>query len=365
MVISSHRQAMLQILERESPKFSFLTSFFQSPETNVKKSPYISIDIKGNKRNYAVDIVPGTGSRLKKRTKYTNKMFAPPAYKMATILDAEELNFRPAGLVPTDAEKQSYAQQATAIMASDMVEIAGDITRAIEKQARDAFFNGSVTLVDGTVINFGKSGTHNTGVSTKWDNASGDPMADIAYQCDLIRKDANLSATSFDLILDEVSYNAFINNAKVKALGGFQKNNMNLISLSMPQGVNAEGATLHGVVACGVNTVYVWVYTGFYDIPTGYGLASEGTTVSYMPAKSGLLIARGARFDLVFAGIPRLVKFDGSGLLPMVPNVIASRMEPFVVVDQEGESVKYGLESRPLTIPTEINAFSTFTGIIS
>ncbi len=363
MITGKYREAMIQMLERKAPVTTFLSSFFKTPAENVKNSAYISVDVKRNRANYAVDIKAGTGSRLNKSPKFSNSRYAPPAYKEAMILEAEELNLRMAGVNPYDNEKKSYADQAIAVMLEGMETVAGNIMRSIEKQASDAFFNGKVVLVDGSEITYGKNETHDIKPTTKWD-ANGDLITDITNACQLIRQDAMLPTTTFDLIVDETVLNKIYLNTVFTERAKYQPANAQLMAISMPQGVNTAGATWHGIFSAGGNTINLWTYSGFYQIPVGMGLANEGTIVKYMPAKKGLLIARDARFDLVYAGVPRLVKTNDPSF-DYAPSVTAGKLVPFAVADREAEVIKYGVESRPLVIPTEIDAFVTFSAVIS
>lgn len=350
---------MLPLLETQIPKVGFLASFFQTPQENIKKSPTVEIDVIRNKNTYAVDIKAGTGARYNQRSLYANKKYAVPAYKEGFTLNAEELQYKMAGENAYEAAQRDYIAQAVQIMAKDALVVANKINYAIEKQARDAFFNGKITLINGDEIDFAKKVTHAVSPTTKWDN-SGDPIADLTAWCQLVRVDGMVSGNMFDLIVSEDTLNALYANAIFKDRANLRR--ADLLQITMPQYINTAGAVFHGIFSVGNNTINLWTYPAFYEIPTGFGFASEGTKEGFIPAESALLLARGVRYDLVFAGIPRL--YTPANAMVSFVGADAGRMLPFVYEDRENEAIKYGLESRPLCIPTEIDTFVSVTNIL-
>lgn len=360
MSISAYRKAMIPLVTEKLPEVGFLSSFFQTPESNIRQSPTIEVEIKRKKNFYPVDIAPATGIRFNKRSLYTNKEYMPPAYKEGFILRAEELQKKLAGENPYDAEKTSYIASAVAIMTEDALDVASKIKLGIEKQASDAFFNGSITLVNGDTINYSKKGTHNVTPTTKWNATGGDPIADITALCQVIRRDSLSSANTFDMIVDEAVLNALYANQIMKDRANFRR--ADLITINMPKYINQEGASFHGIISAGSNTIYLWTYTADYTIPEGFGLANEGTKQNLIPSEACLLLARNSRYDLVYAGIPRL--YSPMSGFPM-PTGEKGKALPFVYEDKENEAIKYGLESRPLCIPTEIDTFGTFVDTLT
>lgn len=357
--VSLYRKSMIFLMERIAPTAGFLSSFAQTPPENIFNSETVEIDIVRNKMSYAVDIVPHTGARFNKNTKYTTKEYTPPAYKEAFTLTGKDLQYKPAGVNPYDASKVGYVAQAVETMMKNNRVSAQKIKYAIEKQARDAYFSGKITLINGDEIDFNKKTTHAITPSVKWDNASGKPVDDLTNACDVIRTDAMLGASTFDLILEDTVLNALLDNAQVKERGNYRR--IDLVNISMPQGMNSEGATFHGVMSAGSNTINLWTYNAKYEIPTGFGLDDEGTKENFIPQGEGLLIARGVRFDIVYGGIPQIVDYENVAL----PIPQAEKMLPFIYVDRENQVVKYGLESRPLFIPTEIDGFATFKSMLT
>ena len=238
------------------------------------------------------------------------------------------------------------------------------LDRSVEKQAVDALFLGTITLVNGDTIDFKQKATHQTTSgalgNSVWTNAAGDPDDDLQQLCDLNRKDGK--STSNVAEFGTQALKRYLENAKITAKTNFRRvDNINL----RPPRLNSEGAVFHGFISVGDYELEVWTYPQFYTVPTGFGLANEGTSQPYIPLDKVRVGNKDSRFDLVYAGVEQLVPVETPELsalgINQVPRTMRGKTHIYGAVDVLQENAKFGVKSAPLAIPTDIDSFSILT----
>jgi len=351
------RRAMGEVFEQMATPTGFYTGMYQTPETNIVSSKKIVFDIKRNGEEYAVDVVRGTGGRGNINKRFTTKEYEPPVYNEFAWVNQDERLLRVLGR--TEYEDNTEADILAAILQTQLL-LNDKIDRSVEKQCVDALFLGTITLVNGDVIDFKQKTSHKISPSTAWSNAAGDPDADIQGACDLNRKDGKGSSNVAEFSPEGLKL--YLNNAKVIAKTNFRR--IDRIDLRPPR-PNSEGANFHGFITVGDYELEVWTYPQFYTVPTGFGLANEGTAQPYIPANTVRIGRKEARFDLVYAGIEKLVQTTDPQLAAMnidnLPRTMRGRRHLYGAVDFLKENAKFGVKSAPLAIPTDIDSFSVIT----
>ena len=363
---NENKSVMLKMFEQKAKTTSFLSSL----ATNIRKTRAveIEIDIKRGKEFYAVDIIPGAGSRANKKKRYTTKTYEAPLYDESATITAQELEKRLPGRTKYDAADEDYAAEVTAILSDEQIELQEKEIRAIELQARDAFFSGKIVLHNGDEIDFKKKATHDVAVAVKWDNASGVPLTDLEAACELCRKDGLIGTTSFNLIVANDVVEALKGNAQFVEKANLR--HVQNVSMGMPGAVNTNGAVPHGQFSAGSYIINLWAYPQFYDVPVGFGLADEGTKQPYIPSASALLMPAdgGLRIDLVYGGVPTVApqvnpRLEAMGLTS-VPMTIEADFHPYAHLDQRAACIEVGVRSRPLFIPHQIDGFVTLNTLV-
>ena len=350
------RRAMAAVFKKKALPTMFLSSMFQSPEANKKDTVEIVVDIKRNGERIAIDIVRGTGGRNNVNKRFTTKTYTPPVYNEAGNFNENERLQRAIG--KTEYDENTMADVVAAIT-DDQVDLQDTILRAIEKQAADAFFTGTVVLINSDTVDFKQKATHQITPSPVWSNASGVPLDDLQGGATLNRKDGQ--TTTRDLIMGEDFWKVLKNNAQFKEFADFRR--VDQVNVRPPV-MNSDGANFHGTLTIGEYVINLWTYPQFYFVPTDFGLANEGTLVPYIPTDKGWLGTIGARFDLYFAGIAKLVPADPrlvSFGIAQVPTAMKGDFHTYGYTDIPGKNVIYGVESAPLCVPTDIDSFCTFT----
>lgn len=351
------RRAMGLAFKKKANPTGFLSSLFKSPDSNKSDTTEIVFDIKRNDEDVAVDIVRGTGGRNNVNKRFTTKVYTPPVYdEWSNFSENERLN-RVMG--KTEYDEYMMADVIAAIT-DDQVVLADKIKRAIELQAAQALSTGTVVLINSDTVDFKMKSTHKAAPGTAWSAAGGLPLDDMAAKALLNRKDGQSNTT--DSIFGDSALKLLFNNAQFKIKAAEQWEKIDNMSFRPPV-MNSDGATFHGRLTIGDWVINVWSYPQFYKVPVGYGLANEGTLVPYWPTDYVWLGNMNARFDLLYAGISKLVTADprlASIGISQIPQTMKGDFHIYGGVDTFGSNVKYGVKSAPLCVPTDIDSFSAF-----
>lgn len=351
------RRAMVAAFKKKANPTMFLSSMFKSPDANKVDTVEVVVDIKRNDESIAIDVVRGTHGRNNVNKRFSTKTYTPPVYdEYSNFNENERLNRL---LGQTEYSEHTMASVIAAIT-DDQVVLQDKIMRAIEYQAAQALSTGTITLINNDSLDFKMKATHKAAPSVAWSNASGVPLDDMAGYATLNRKDGQTNTT--DAIFGETARNLLFNNAQFKTRAAEQWEKIDNMSFRPPM-MNSQGATFHGRLTIGDWNINVWSYPQFYLVPTGFGLANEGTQVPYWPKDYVWLGNKDSRFDLYFAGIAKLVTADprlASIGISQIPQTMRGDFHIYGAVDAMGENVKYGVKSAPLCVPTDIDSFCAF-----
>jgi hypothetical protein len=353
-----YKRTMLEAFKQKASPTMFLSSWFKTGSRDMFRSKKCVIDVKRNQEKIAVDIVRGTSGRLVNNKRFTTKEYEPPVYDLYNAYSEEELNKRMPGQI--EYSNPDYMSELLALITDDQVEIQDMILRAIEKQASDALFTGTITPVSADVIDFKQKTAHNFAAGTAWSSTSSTPWVDLKNACELNRKNGKVMTGVFNAIMSETSLSELI--TRLTATSRSDQLNAKLTDITLPV-KNTAGAVFHGRMSAGSYLINLWTYPQFYTIPDatdlgGIALSGAGTTVPYIPDERVLVIPDSSAIDLrlVYAGIPQLVnRVEGQFRLP---SMRTGDFHPYAFTDDEKVTAKVGLRSAPLAIPTQIDGFS-------
>ncbi len=358
---SLDRKAIGEAFEQLALPTGFYTAMYRTPESNIFSTKTIFFDIKRDGEEYAVDVIRGTGGRGNINKRFTTKEYEPPSYNEFGWVNQSERLLRVIGR--TEYSEHTEGDILTAIV-QDLLVFQKKLDRSVEKQAVDALFLGTITLVNGDTVDFKQKSTHQTTSgalgNSVWTNAAGDPDDDLQQLCDLNRKDGK--STSNVAEFGTQALKRYLENAKIIAKTNFRRvDNINL----RPPRLNSEGAVFHGFISVGDYELEVWTYPQFYTVPTGFGLANEGTSQPYIPVDKVRVGNKDSRFDLVYAGVEKLVPVETPELsalgINQVPRTMRGKTHIYGAVDTLQENAKFGVKSAPLAIPTDIDSFAILT----
>ena len=344
------KKAMEVGFDKRVKPTGFISNLYETKQLDTIK---VEVQARSVKAIYSVDTKLGTGGRRIDLSGYDKKEFVIPEYNNFAVLTEKDVFNAQFG------ENEYQVASNIANIINDAQEIIPEMhRRAEEKQACDALFLGKIVLSDGTEIEFNKKASHAISKSSaKW-SGNGNPIDDLTSACGLCIKDGKLSVSEFNLILGEGSLNAFLSNANVKGNSNWN-NGFKRTDIDMPL-QNDMGAVFIGRLACGSYVVNVWAYNQVYEIPTGYGFANEGTQVSYIPSKGGVLLPLKPAFKKYYAAINNVnaTSLTGGSKLQLVKQ----EQLPYCYDELiDGSALtKAGVKSRPLYVPIDVDSFVTF-----
>lgn len=328
----------------------------------VKPLDGIKVEIQGRSvRNfYSVDVKLGTGGRYNSLDEYDKRDFVVPEYNDIANLSEEDVFKAQLG-------ETEYEQTAKVINAiNDGQEIFSDKQRrAEEKQASDALFYGKVALCGGNKIEYNKKATHSISVADKkWNTDNGDPIEVIKNAIALCLHDGNFSAAEWNLFLEESSLDAFLGNKNFKANSNWNEG-IKRTDINMP--VEATpGGMFHGRISVGSYLVNIWSYNEKYVVPKGYGFAHEGEEFGYIPSGCALLVPMNPNFKRYYGAINNVNAPTTPGIGGNKLQLVKQQQLPYaydVLVDGSA-TTKYGVKSRPLLVPVDVDCFATIHNIV-
>ena len=353
------KNTMLEAFKQKASPTMFLSGFFRTPPANITRSKLVTIDVKRNDELIAIDVFRGTGGNLNLNKRFTTKKYEPPVYDEYSSITEDELLDRLPGM--HEYESPEFMAVVLAKVTDDQAENHAKILRSIEKQASDVLFTGTVVLINNDTIDFKQKATHAFNAAVAWSAVdTAKPLDDIATAAELNRKDGKV--TSDVVVMGEGAFQEFLATAQVKDQGAFRV--IERISIQAPV-MNTEGATFQGMISAGSYKFQLWTYPQFYRVPDGSGLPNEGDLVPYVPTDKVLVTSSKARFDLVYAGVPDIIRRVDPRLqaigLSGVPANVATDFHPYTYLDDKINCVEAGTRSAPLCIPTQIDAYSVVT----
>ncbi len=322
----------------------------------------IKVELQGRvvKGYYSVDVKLGTGGRYNSLDEYSKRDFVVPEYNDIASLTEEDVFKAQFG-------QTEYDQVGSVINAiNDGQEIFSDKQRrAEEKQASDALFQGKIVLAGGNKIDFNKKETHKKSVSeAKWDTETGDPISVIKDLISLCMSDGRISTSEWNIIFEDNGLNAFLGNAKVKSNGNWNEG-IKRTDINMPVELT-PGAMFHGRISVGSYLVNVWSYNEKYTVPVGYDFANEGEEFGYIPKGCAALLPMNPNFLRYYGAINNTNAPASPGIGGNKLELIEAEQLPYAYdILEDGSGVtKYGVKSRPLCVPVEIDSFATIHDIV-
>ena len=337
----------------------FLTNFFEPVQLKGFK---VEIHGKSVKAIYSVDVKKGTGGRRYDLGSFDSKEFEVPEYNDFTTLTEEDLVKIQFGESPYEQTIANIAD-----MAIDKYDTFSAMQRlAEEKQAADALFQGKIVLSDGSVIEFNKKDTHNISKSsTKW-NSTSNPIDDLEKGCDLCIKDASLTTSEFNFISSGTVVQTLLSNENVIKSSNWN-NGIQRTQINIPE-EKSPGASFHGQLSCGSKKVNIWSYDRYYEVPSGFGFANEGSKFGFIPTGRGLLLPSNPSFKRYYGALADINEVNNNTTtVPGFSLTLKQQQQlPYIYAELKNGSayIIVGEKSRPLVVPIDIDCFVTFSDLI-
>jgi hypothetical protein len=323
---------------------------------NFHNTEKVELDIIRDEEDIAIVVQDlSAGARHNESTLYTNKAFTPPIYKEQGAINAYNMIKRAPGADPF--QDPNFGENATNEAFRIFRKLEKKIRRSIELMAAQVLQTGALTLIDDAgvslyTLDFQAKSTHKATVTTTWavDGATGAPLADLAALALVVRRDGKKQPTK--LLFGTSAFQRFLANADV--LAKLDKNVQNVGVLA--PAVRGEGATFQGRVWIGHYAFEMWTYDGWYKHP------QTGTLTPYIDDDNVIMMSDGARLDLSYGAIPRIVGPEARAL-PFLPSRMSDSGQGLDLTvnswcTPDGEALMVSAGTRPLTIPTAIDTFA-------
>lgn len=321
---------------------SFIKTFFPEVFTRTK---YAVIEVMRFGEDVAIDITRGAEGNRNKFSLSTEKRFEPPYYNEWFDATREDLYDQVIATNGTDAGIFAALLQSI----GERLGILQDkIERAKELMCVQVLETGTVTLKDGTVIDFKrKAGSIvDPGAGQYWANNI-DVFDQLEAGCNFIRTKGKSGDSTFNLILGATAYANLRKNTKFTDRQSFF--NMKLDDVIGPVRDNNNGAAFHGTISTDSYKLQLWTYPQFYK-------NAAGVDTPYLNAKLGTIIPSNPRFKMACCAVPQLLGAGGS-VPQQGPYLVRNVLDPDVVAD------KFIIETAPIPIPVAVDTIYTLKGV--
>lgn len=349
---------MLERFRLEAGVPGYFASMFRTGPRNIHTTEKVEIDVVREDEDIAVPVPNiASGYRANERDKFVNKGYTPPILKESFGITMFDTMKRQPGANPFD--NPDFARAAGEQSFDGVRLLTNKVRRTVELMASQVMQTGAITLVDDaglTVfsLDFGLRSSHKI-TTTTWaaDGSTGTPLADVSSAAQVIRKDGKRRANK--LTFGNGAMQRFLANAKVQA--ALDKFKMNLGALS--PGLRNEDSTFYGYIWIDNYQYELWLLDSYYKHP------QTGTLTPFMNDNKVVISCSGARMDLSWGLIPRIVPSDARAAQFMPSRLTAldagMDLQLYSYIPADGESVVMNLGARPCTLPTEIDSYACLT----
>lgn len=328
----------------------------------IKQLDGIKVEVQGRcvKNYYSVDTKLGTGGYYNSLDEYDSRDFIVPEYN-------DIANLGEADVFKAQFGETEYTKTANIInkINKGQEEFSNKQRRAEEKQASDALFYGKVALCGGNKIEYRKKSTHSISVADKkWNTDAGVPTEVLQNAIALCISDAHIAASEWNLFLETAGLDALLENKNFRKNSNWNEG-IKRTDINMPI-EKTPGGMFHGRVSIGSYLVNIWSYNEKYAVPKGYGFAHEGEEFGYIPKGCGLLVPMNPKFKRYYGAINNVNAPSTPGIGGNKLQLVKQQQLPYaydVLVDGSA-TTKFGVKSRPLLVPVDIDCFATIHDII-
>lgn len=293
-------------------------------------------------RKMAAFVSPRVGAIPMERMGYEIHEFEPASIGVSRPLTSDDLTKR--GFGEAIYANSTPAQRAAKLVQNDLADMDGRIIRTEEWMcAQTMLDNGcvmqemldNVTKGEAKVVNFYNPGHENDHIYTaahKWNEEGGNFFGDVPAMCRLLSKRGLRAA---DLLLGADVYDAVMNLEKVQRL--LDKNSGIIIGQIEQQLSAYDGVVYGGTINFrGYKLNLISVDETYVD--------STDKEQSYFPKTDAVITAPGCG-HLMYGAITQINYGD------TIQSTISGRRVPKFSIDQENDTRKTALKSRPLAAP--------------
>lgn len=325
------------------PKKSFFKDrYFPTEAGDIFNADKVLVEFENGDRKMAAFVSDRVGDIPVDRMGYRVSEYAPAKIAPSRILTLDDLKKRGFGEALYAGDDQ--ATRAAKLQVKDMSDLDGRIVRREEWMAAQTMINNACTMqsmIDGVTegeqlyVRFYETTSDHTYTVASghlWDGTSGDIYGDVEAMCGML-SERGLEAA--DLVLGSSVAKVFRQNEAIRA-------DLNTTS-GVRFGVIDPSLTEYaGVVFMGQMNFGGFVLNVFSADETY--VDDNGTTQKYFPAKSAMVAA--PKCGHMMYGSVTQIPYGSTEF-----ETVAAKRVPKLVIDQENDTRKVRLVSRPIAAP--------------
>ena len=318
------------VAELPAPQPFILNSFFTALQTETSED--IHFDVAKGSRRLAPFVSPIVAGKVVQSQGYSTKTFKPAYIKDKRVFDGTRPFKRSIG--EKIGGSMDPMQRLQKMLADDLADQVGMLTRRQEVMATEALLTGKVT-VEGDMypkveLDFGRHAdlTKKLLTTARWGESGVDPLKDIEDWSMLVTQHSGAAANT--VVMDVKAWRLFSASAGVQKLldrfrGADQLNPT----------VTGEGGRYMG----NIGTFDIWVYAGWYEHP------DTKVLTPYLPDDTVIITSPELEGTRAYGAIK-----DEKAGFQATPYFAKSWVE-------EDPAVRYLLlQSAPLPVPYRVNA---------
>lgn len=324
---------LLPVINNRKPIGQLLMNLFFG-KTKTHHTDVIEVDVKVAKRVMAPFVSPAKGGKVMKREGFDTRTVKLPKIAPERLTTIEDVSATGAG--ETEYSTKSIAQRQKEIAVNDLKELDDSILRREEWMCREVILNKEVLIKGDDIekhITFSTDDKVVLSGTSLWNNAESDPIADLQNYQQAVMKASGVKPKI--VLMDSASGAAFIGNAKVK--DAFDKKSIILGQLQ--PSVKNDNVTFYGKI----NLLNLELYT--YD---EWFVDDEGNEVPMIPNGTVILGSRNIG-TMNYAAVKQMEN-------KKFVNIEAKRV-PKHIIDEDNETEKLRLSSRPLPTPNDTKSW--------
>ncbi|WP_142413067.1 major capsid protein [Hathewaya massiliensis] len=330
-------RTMLEALNLMKPTRTFLKDTFFG-EKSTKLTEKVEVDVKKGKRKMAPFVAPRVGGIVMQREGFNTKLISTPKIAPERILTIDNITQRSMGENIYSAKTPE--ERAREVLANDVIELDGYITRREEWMARELLLHGKIDINEETdneiiekEIDFNFTNKITLSGEDVWSSDKSDPIAKLKeWKKSIVKKTGQ--APDILILADDV-VDVFLNHPKVKS----QFNLLNMKFGVIEPSIKIDGTTFYGKLP----ELGVEIYS--YD---EWFLNDKDEEVAMIPDGNVILASRNLG-KTIYGAVTQMEKgefitYEGVRV-------------PKIYSDEKNETKNFKITSRPVPVPDDVDSW--------
>ena len=332
------------VVEEIAPRKTFFRDrYFPTGAGDIFSTNKVLLEYKEADRSMAPFVVKMAGDTPIDRSGYQISEYMPPMMAPSRILTIDDLTMR--GFGEAILSKKTPAERARAMQMKDLTDLDERIIRREEWMCAQVMINNAVDLVeyaDSKTVGisrrlqfYDQATNHIFTPDNQWDAVNGDMLGDVVAMCDLLME---RGLPAVDLVIGGEVANFIRDNEKIQKLLDNRRYELGNIK---PQEMY-PGVAWMGQLNFSGYTLDVWVVRETY-------VNDAGATALHFPTDAAMVTA------------PNCGRLMYGAVTQIEPDkqfhTFAERRVPKFIVDEDKDTRKLRLASRPLAAPSTLSPY--------